>query len=62
MESGVIHRVDELDRIVILKDIRKELDIRESEALALTIEGKILKMQKETESKTEVAAQFWKLN
>lgn len=60
--SGVIRRVDDLGRIVIPREIRKELGIREGEALTITVEGRSLKMWKKTESKTEAAAQFWKLN
>ena len=36
--TGIVRRIDDLGRIVIPKDIRKQLDIKEGDALSLYIE------------------------
>ena len=44
--TGVIRRIDELGRIVIPKEIRKSLAIREGESLEIFIENDRLIMTK----------------
>lgn len=44
--TGVVRRIDELGRIVIPKEIRKNLSIREGENLEIYIENNKLIMQK----------------
>ena len=44
--TGVVRRIDELGRIVIPKEIRKNLNIREGESLEIFIDNNTLLMQK----------------
>ena len=44
--TGVVRRIDELGRIVIPKEIRKNLNIREGESLEIFIDNNTLIMQK----------------
>ena len=44
--TGVVRRIDELGRIVIPKEIRKNLGIREGDNLEILIENEKLTLQK----------------
>lgn len=46
--TGVIHRVDDLGRIVIPKSVRKELNIKEGEPMELFIDGNDVVFRKYT--------------
>ncbi len=46
MKSGITRRIDELGRIVIPKEIRKNLKIRSSDELDITIDGKNIILNK----------------
>ena len=46
MKSGITRRIDELGRIVIPKEIRKNLKIRDSDELDINIEGNTIILNK----------------
>lgn len=45
-ETGIIRRVDDLGRIVIPKEIRRKLDIKEGDALELFVGDNSVKFKK----------------
>lgn len=44
--TGIVRRIDDLGRIVIPKDIRKRLEIKEGDAFSLYIDGKDIVFKK----------------
>ena len=46
MSTGIVRRIDELGRIVIPKEIRKNLGLREGEGLEISVEDNQLVMKK----------------
>jgi len=46
LSTGIIRRVDELGRIVIPKEMRKELDIDQKDPIEISIEGQAITLKK----------------
>ena len=44
--TGVVRRVDELGRVVIPKEIRKQLDIEEKDPIEIYVEGSSIILKK----------------
>ena len=52
--TGTIRRVDDLGRIVIAKDIRRQLEIKEMDAMEFFIDGEDIVIRKHTEVSKDV--------
>ena len=60
MSSGIIRRIDELGRIVVPKEIRKSLRIRNGDNLEVIVEGEniVLKKYSQVENATDMVAVY----
>lgn len=59
MMDSITRKLDELGGIFIPKQFLEELGIKKDETLVLTVENGTLKMWKKSESKADIAAQYW---
>lgn len=46
--TGIIRRIDNLGRVVVPKEIRKSLDIKEGDPVEISLEGDFICIQKPT--------------
>lgn len=53
--TGIVRRIDELGRVVIPKEIRRTLRIREGDPLELTLEEVLYQLSKLVERKGKIA-------
>ena len=59
-EIGIVRKLDELGRIVIPKDLRKKLNLREGDLLEMNFEnGKIVLEKFKDSSVADIVADLW---
>lgn len=51
-QKGIVRRIDPLGRLVIPKEIRRKLDIKENDEVEMTVEGKQVIIKKHSNSCT----------
>lgn len=52
--TGIVRRIDDLGRVVIPKDIRRTLRIREGDPLEIFIDGEVILIRRAEFAKKEV--------